>query len=166
MKKFLLLTLFCVISIAASAQAYVGGTLGVGVTAADGESAAAFTVSPEAGYYFNKTWAVGGKIDYSYQNAAGSDISLFSILPYVRATFAHAGVFDFFGELNLGYAYICTAEVGGFSSALCPGVLAHINDKFSIVAKTELLSFSHFEGESGFGLSLNGNFHLGVQYTF
>lgn len=166
MKKFLFLTLFCIISIAASAQAYVGGTLGVGVTAADGESAAAFTVSPEAGYYFNKTWAVGGNIDLTYQNAGGSDITLLSILPYVRATFARASVFDFFGELNLGYAYICTADVSGFSAGLCPGVVAHINDKFSIVAKTVLLSYSHFDGENGFGLSLNGNVHLGVQYTF
>lgn len=123
---------------------------------------------PEGGYYFNKTWAVGGSVGVGYQNISSLGITTFTILPYVRATFAHFSVFDFFGELALGYSYLYADGAGanGFISGLRPGILAHLNDKFSIVARTTLLKYSHYEGLNGFGFAISNNFELGVQYSF
>lgn len=170
-KLFLLITLLC-ITYAAKAQAYVGGTLGVAVehASADGVSAtnSAFTVAPEVGYYFNKTWALGASVGVKYQNISHTGITTVSVLPYVRATFASAGVFDFFAELAMGYSHESADGygVGGFVAGIRPGFNAHLSDKFSLIGRTTLLSYSHYDGVNGVGFAINSNLELGVQFTF
>lgn len=172
MKKLFLFVTLLFVAFAAGAQAYVGGTLGIAVVhaSADGESQtnSAFSISPEAGYYFNKTWAVGANLALQHQNVSDTGVTTFSILPYVRANFAQAGIFDFFGELALGYSYesIDGHNASGFASALRPGFIAHLSDRFSLVGKTTLLSYNHYDGVNGFGFAINSNFELGVQVTF
>ncbi len=157
---------------AANAQAYLGGTLGIGVehASADGVSAtnSAFSVAPEGGYYFNKTWAVGASVGVQYQNIADTGVTTFSVLPYVRANFAHASVFDFFAELALGYAHESSEGygVGGFIAGIRPGFVAHLSDKFSLVGRTTLLKYCHYDGVNGIGFAINSNLELGVQFSF
>lgn len=170
-KPFLMLAMAC-ISIAANAQAYVGGTLGISVVHAStsGVSAtnSAFSIAPEGGYYFNETWAVGASIGVQYQSISDIGTTTFSILPYVRGTFAHAGMFDFFGELALGYAHESTDGygAGGFNAGLRPGFAANFTDNFSLIGRTTLLNYSHYDGVNGIGFSINTNFELGVQFKF
>lgn len=70
MRKLLAILMLVCISLGASAQAYVGGTVGIGVehASADGGSLtnSAFLIAPEAGYYFNPTWAVGASVGVKY----------------------------------------------------------------------------------------------------
>lgn len=158
-------------SVAANAQVYLGGTVGIGVEHAsyEGESATstAFVVSPEIGYSFNSTWAVGATVGVQFQNVSDTDITTLAVMPYVRGTFARASVFDFFGELALGYGHqsVSGSGAGGFISAIRPGFVAHINDRFGIVGKTTLLEYNHFDGVNGVGFSINNGFEIGVQLT-
>lgn len=172
MKKLFLALMLLGISLAASAQAYIGGTLGIAVehVSVDGGSgtSSAFSIAPEGGYYFNKTWAVGASLGIKYQDLTGTGITTFSILPYVRGTFASASVFDFFGELAMGYAHESADGygVGGFIAGIRPGFVAHFSDKFSLIGRTTLLQYSHYDGVDGIGFAINSNLELGVQFTF
>lgn len=175
MKKIAVLLMLTIASIAVHAQFYAGGTLGIGVVNAgyedewdgeyESETNVSFVLSPEVGYNFNSIWAVGGTIDLRYQNPA--DAFTLSVLPYVRGTFAHVSVFDFFGEGALGY--ICQFSGGeglsGFSIALRPGFVAHITDKFGIVGKTTLFEYDYINGVNGMGFAINSGFQIGVQFT-
>lgn len=171
MKKILILLTLVAAATVAKAQVYLGGTLGVAVEHAsyEGDSATstAFAFTPEVGYSFNKTWAVGTTAGVQYQSVSDVGVTTVSILPYIRATFAHAGAFDFFGELALGYGYQSSDGSGanGFISALRPGFVAHLSDKFALVAKTTLLKYNHFEGVNNVGFALNGGIELGIQFT-
>lgn len=169
MKKVFILLILTIASITVNAQVYLGGTLGIGVVNAsyDGESetSTSFVFSPEVGYNFNSIWAVGATVGVQYQNPL--DVVTLKVLPYVRATFARANIFDFFGEIALGYGYQYTDGFGynGFIAGLRPGFVAHINDKFGIVGKTTLLEYNHFDGINGIGFSINNGFEIGVQFT-
>lgn len=172
MKKLFLTLMLAGISLAANAQAYLGGTLGIAIdhASSDGVSVtnSAFSISPEGGYNFNKTWALGASIGVQYQDLAGTGVTTFSILPYVRATFARASVFDFFAELAMGYAHESADGygVGGFVAGIRPGFVAHLSDKFGLVGRTTLLRYSHYDGVNGIGFAINSNIELGVQFTF
>lgn len=173
MKNLITLLMLICITLAANAQAYVGGTVGIAVNNinSDGysETVSAFSVSPEVGYYFNKTWAVGASVGVKYQDYSDlGGVTTISVLPYVRATFARASVFDFFGELALGYANESSdgENYGGFVAGIRPGFAAHLSDRFSLIGRTTLLSYSHYDGVNGFGFGLNSNFELGIQVTF
>lgn len=163
--------LACVAAVA-NAQAYIGGTLGIGVehAGADGVSvtSSAFSVAPEGGYYFNKTWAVGASVGVQHHNISDVGVTTFSVLPYVRANFAHASVFDFFAELAMGYAHESSEGygVGGFIAGIRPGFVAHLSEKFSLVGRTTLLKYNHYDGVNGVGFAINSNLELGVQFSF
>ena len=172
MKKLFLTLMLLGISFAATAQAYIGGTLGIAIEHASSEgysgTKSAFSISPEGGYNFNRTLALGASLGVQYQDPTGVGITTFSILPYVRATFARASVFDFFAELAMGYAHESADGygVGGFVAGLRPGFVAHLSDKFSLIGRTTLFSYSHYDGIDGIGFAINSNLALGVQFTF
>lgn len=172
MRKLLAILMLVCISLGASAQAYVGGTVGIGVehASADGGSVtnSAFLIAPEAGYYFNPTWAVGASVGVKYQDLGGTGVTTVSVLPYLRGTFAHAGIIDFFGELAMGYEHQSAggSGVGGFVAALRPGMLINLNDHFALTLRTTLLRYAHYDGVNGIGFALNTNLELGLQYTF
>lgn len=173
MKKIFLFLFILIASAAANAQAYIGGTFGLGVesvsTDGDTETGVALALAPEAGYYFNKTWALGASVGVQYSKVADIGVTTFSILPYVRATFARAGAFDFFAELAMGYAHQKVEDfdgVGGFIAGFRPGFAAHLGEKFSLIGRTTLLQYTHYDGISDFGFAINSNVELGVQFTF
>lgn len=171
MKKLFILLVLATVTTVIRAQVYLGGTIGVAVEHAsyDGESSTstAFALTPEVGYSFNKTWAVGTTVGVQYQSISDVDVTTISVLPYVRATFAHAGAFDFFGEFALGYGHQSSDGYGadGFIAGIRPGFVAHLNDKFALVAKTTLLKYNHFDGVDNVGFALNGGVELGIQFT-
>jgi len=170
MKKLFLIMMLVSITLTANAQAYLGGTLGITVdhTSYDGGSMtnSAFSVSPEGGYYFNKTFAVGASIAIQQHRNDYIDATKYSILPYVRGIFAHASVFDFFGELALGYE--SEDSIGGFVLGIRPGFIAHLSNKFGLIGRTTILRYSHYDNddENNLGFAINNNLELGVQITF
>lgn len=170
MKKLMIALLLIVMGISAKAQFYAGGTLGVDVINLHGDASStqtAVAVAPEAGYCFNSTWAVGAQLGFGVVSNDGS-LTTIKVLPYVRATFARAGIVDFFGELGLGYAHQSSGGYGvsGFASALRPGMAINFTKKFAVIARTNLLQYEYWDGIGAAEFSINKGFDLGVQFKF
>lgn len=65
MKKILMTMVAAVIAVSASAQVYLGGSIGVGVSKVkNGEEKTTFKLLPEIGYGINGNWAVGTVIGW------------------------------------------------------------------------------------------------------
>lgn len=151
---------------------YGGGSLGLQTAhVTDGDNSATTTViqiSPEVGYEFNRTWSAGLCFAYALNHNNGYNLSIVNFYPYVRGTFARAGKVDFFGELAVGYGHQSVEEYGvdGVVAGLRPGLLLHFSERFALTARTELLTFQHYDGTSTVGFGLNGNYSVGVQFQF
>ena len=69
MKKILMTMVAAVIAVSASAQVYVGGTLGIGVSKVKGgDEVTTYRVLPEVGYSFNDDWAIGTVLGWGKGN--------------------------------------------------------------------------------------------------
>lgn len=177
MKKIFLILMLLGITTTASAQFYAGGSFGVNVEHAkeDGGNGTTMTtlgIAPELGYSINRTWAVGLTLPVNYMTQNSVDLTVVQVLPYVRATFARASIVDFFGELALGYGHQSVSTdgvsggVSGFVAGLRPGLKINFSDKFALVGRTNLLSYSYYDGLTGVNFSINSGFSLGFQVNF
>lgn len=173
MKKLLFFLMLLGITTSAGAQFYAGGSLGMQVNHVkidNGSSAtvSAFGISPELGYDINPTWAVGLSIPVRYQHNDSYNTTIIGVLPYVRATFARAGLVDFFCELALGYGHQSSGDngVSGFESGLRPGLKINFNDRFALVGRTSLFGYSYYDGLTGVDFAINNGFELGFQVSF
>ena len=109
MKKLFLAAAMMVASLAASAQVYVGGSLGFqSIKPYDGaETSTTFSIMPEIGYNLDDNWAVGIQLGYTSSNA-DSDFektdftkAIINLNPYARYTFAKTGIASFFVDGGL-----------------------------------------------------------------
>ena len=108
---FLLLS----ISFAASAQIYLGGSIGGAYSKVPSTNSKtwAVNVEPEVGYAFNDKWAVGGRISYGkalsmiespYLNEKKTEVDLFTFNPYAAfSVFSYKG-FSICAEAGLQIA--------------------------------------------------------------
>lgn len=172
MKKLFLVLAVIAMCIGARAQFYAGGTLGLDVVHVyvDGGSSATsstIAIAPEFGYSFNKTWAIGAQVGYGF-TSSGGDLTTFTVMPYVRGTFARAGIVDFFGEFGVGYGHQSTEDdgVSGTIFSLNPGIAVNFTPKFALIARTSLFQFEYWDGLGIFDFSVNKNFVVGVQFKF
>lgn len=173
MKKLLLIVVMLTAWVGAQAQVFVGGTVGIdfNTVGSDGEgSVTTYTaqVSPEVGYRFNKTWALGLQTVFGGVTVKGETLSQVVIAPYVRATFARAGIVDFFGEATVGYGYQSIDDYGtsGAVIALRPGMAINFSRRFAVIARTNLLQYEYWDGVYGVDFSINKGFSVGVQINF
>lgn len=119
MKTFLtrtfILAFLLTISYAASAQVYLGGSIGGGYAESPSTSSKSWAVniSPEVGYAFNENWAVGGRIGYGksvseidspYLEEIDTEINLFTINPYVAYSHVRFKGFAVWAEAGLQFA--------------------------------------------------------------
>lgn len=172
MKKFLLAIIALAVSISVSAQVFVGGTLGLDVThesqSGTSNTQTVFLITPEAGYSFNSTWAAGIQLGYGMVSDKIATLNVVKLMPFVRATFARAGIVDFFGELGAGYTYrsVDHYDASGFAMELRPGMAVNFTPKFALIARTNLLGFEHWDGKNAVDFGLNKGFDLGVTFKF
>ncbi|MCF0196156.1 MAG: outer membrane beta-barrel protein [Bacteroidaceae bacterium] len=159
MRKVLLVAVMAVASLAANAQAYIGGTVGVSTeTLKNVESVSNTTVriAPTFGYSFNDKWGMGVSLGYGYDTAKASTFfgtvkgtcNTFYIAPYARFTFAKAGMVDFLVDGVLGYSVTSVKGadkcIHGIGIGLEPGIAINVCKSVSIVAKTtDLLSWKY-----------------------
>ncbi|MDE7385978.1 MAG: hypothetical protein K2N28_02445 [Muribaculaceae bacterium] len=174
MKKALFIVVLLTAWVGAQAQVFVGGTVGIdfNTVGSDGEgSVTTYTaqVAPEVGYRFNKTWTLGLQTVFGGVAVKGETISQVVIAPYVRATFARAGIVDFFGEASVGYGhqnYDGYDGVSGAVIALRPGMAINFSRRFAVIARTNLLQYEYWDGVYGVDFSINKGFSVGVQINF
>lgn len=172
MKKLLIAIATLAMGITANAQGFAGDTLGLDVahTSVDDASSTVttFQIAPEFGYHFNNTWAIGMQFAYGLTASDAPSVNQFTVLPYIRATFASASIVDFFAELGAGYTHAsCNgSSVGGFTSVLRPGMAINFTDKFAVIARTNILEYSHIEDTNFVDFALNKGFSIGVNFKF
>lgn len=147
MKKFFAIALLTVASLSASAQVYLGGS--VGYWHDDTADSDSFTIKPEIGYEINETWGVGTTIGYTYTKADDVKAHLFELAPYARYTYFRTdnNLLNLFvdGQVGLGIGstkYDDDSETAVYwNIGFRPGVAININDKFSFETKFGFLGY-------------------------
>lgn len=137
MKKFLMIAVMAVAAISANAQKfYVGGQVEVNAVV-DGETT--FAILPEIGYNISDKWAIGTEIGYEKKSDL---LKGFSLNPYARYTFAKCGSVNFFADGQLG-VFIPSEGDTAVGLGIEPGIAINVCKSMFLVAKTNLLSWSH-----------------------
>lgn len=187
--RLLVIAFLMTISFAASAQIYVGGSIGGSYAKVESTNAKswAIDISPEVGYIFNENWAAGVYISYGksvqeinseYLDNKTTNVSLFTINPY--AVYAPIKFHNFAVCAEMGASYtpkLSGAKYSMYSAYITPLLTYSFNDH--IILKTGLdfakLSVSgDTNGTFKFGvsagaddvLSVSDNFSIGFVYRF
>jgi len=184
MKKFLLLAVVMFASLNASAQWYVGGSVGFGsVKPAGGDSEAVFTILPEVGYQLTDKWAVGAIIGYhkgdgvftssqTTENGMVANLAEEFILnPYARYSAISWKQVTVFFDGNLKFTSVIDSGTR-FGIGVAPGLAVALTDHISFVTHLGFFGFDTFSPKGGgssqtrFGLDFKNNCNFGVYYNF
>lgn len=175
MKKIFMIAALAVATLAANAQVYVGGSLGFESAKAnkDADALSNFSIMPEIGYNLDENWAVGIQLGYQSQEVNKDEtVSLFTIAPYARYTFAKTGAASFFVDGGIIFeSYGSDAKGSSFGIGVRPGVNFAVSEKVGVVAKLGYIGYTKnnddLGGGSAFGINAdNTNLELGVFYNF
>ena len=185
MKKILIAVLVALTAITANSQSWVGGSLGLDVTSAEGGSTiTTITISPEYGFTINDKWDIGVVLEEEVSFVGDYDLNVISLEPYARYTFAEAGIASFFVDGGIGFGCEYTNYKGkefdntawGFSIGFKPGVKLSLTEDFSLVAKLGFLGYKRFEATdshtnagtyNSFGFKVDGDaLSLGAYWNF
>lgn len=191
MKKIVLMAAFMVASLAASAQVYVGGSLGFESQKADkdADASSTFSIMPELGYNLSDNLAVGIQLGYTHSNDKGyindgelsgvkseAKIGAFEVAPYARYTFAKTGIASFFVDGGIKATFLSNdAEGTIFGIGVRPGVKLSASEKVDFIAKLGYIGYQTAnEDAQGYGykkecLGLNidnTNLEIGVLFNF
>lgn len=194
MNKLFLSLIVAVCSLAASAQAYVGGQ--VGLWRNTDANHTSFNLAPELGYKLSNQWDLGLSIGFAHDYNKGLKLNGFEVDPYVRYTVAKAGPVSFFLDGGFGFA-TAKAKKGDRKSdsynmwqiGIKPGVKVSLSKKVDFIASMGFLGYRDnddvevtgidaiddiFEdaspsvyGEKGFGFDFStSNLKFGLIYNF
>ena len=175
MKKILLVAVIAVMSLTASAQVYLGGSLGTWRNY--DANTTSVTILPEVGYTLSDNWAIGTVIGWNYRYNAGQKYNGLTVAPYVRYTFLKLDNVNVF--VDGGFGFYTGKEKGvdaknEWEVGLKPGVAVNLTDKLSFVTHVGFLGYRKADdaalgvfGNDGFGFDLDGNaLTFGLYYNF
>lgn len=162
MKKFIIILAAVFASVAANAQYYAGGSLGVSLhdNVADKFG---FSIAPEVGYEISDNLAVGAFVEMRF----GSKYSAFEIAPYVRYYFYELGPVRFFADGLFAYESFKWSGQSSQTSwqlAVCPGIAIPVTDQISIV--THLGAIGYNDDTSRIECDINPGARIGVLFAF
>lgn len=166
-----------VMTVAASAQVYVGGTLGLAtsntkVGDADGVNTTAFAITPEIGYNLSNDFAIGLGLGFMTSKVEDNDaINAFSLSPYVRYTFAElSDNVKLFADAAFEYDFYNKDYSDVWSIGVLPGILVNLSSNVQLVGRIKLFSYSSTTDDpktkvTSFGFNPT-DMQLGIQYNF
>ena len=188
-KRILLISFLFTLSYAASAQIYVGGSIGGSYAKAESTNAKSWTIdiSPEVGYIFNENWAAGVYISYGksvqeinseYLDNKTTNVSLFTINPY--AVYAPIKFHNFAVCAEMGASYtpkLSGANYSFYSLYVTPLLTYSVNDHIRLKTGLDFAKLSVSGDTNGtfkFGVSAGGDnainitddFSIGFVYKF
>lgn len=175
MKKLFLTLALAVTTIAASAQVYLGGE--VGLWRNYDANHTTFSIQPEVGYTLSDKWAIGLGVGFQHNYLSGAKVNAVNVSPYARWTFAQAGPVNFFVDGGFGF-YSVKAKGSDAENAwevgLKPGLAVNLTKKLSFVAHVGFLGYRDSDDaiagqlwENGFGFNVDGNaVQFGLYYNF
>ncbi len=161
MKKLMLAAAMMVATISASAQVYVGGSLGFDSKKANenADNLTSFSIVPEVGYNLDENWAVGIQLGYA-SNEASKDFtaSAFEIAPYARYTFAKSGIASFFVDGGIQFTSLGSDAKGSiFGVGFRPGIKISASNKVDLVAKLGYLGYQSANEDAQGCRDISGN---------
>lgn len=182
MKKILMTLAVAFVAVAANAQVYVGGSVGIASSKQNGgKNVTTYQVLPEIGYNINKDVALGTVVGWGKGNPVNiqnESRNYFTIQPYarfnvVRTKYVDAFIDGGFGYTHYNHAYAATPSINEWSVGLKPGIAVNLNKKVSLVAHVGFAGWksAKYDGASKdshvWGVSLDGNnVNFGVYYNF
>lgn len=177
MRKILLaIALFT--SLAMNAQFWVGGSLGLEFIKPDYNGAktlTTFSIAPEFGFAGNEKIDFVLSLNESFINYDGETANSISVEPYVRYTFAKAGIASFFidGGFGVGYTEYSNYDIldesqKRFHIGFRPGVKLSLTENFGLSAKLGFIGYEKVvDSYDAFGFNLNNNsLSFGAYYSF
>lgn len=178
MKKILLAIIVAMTAMAANAQFWVGGSLGLNFFKAEDSFSDVIThvkIAPEVGYKLNNKWELAAAFNESFTVFDGDIYNSFSVEPYARFTFAKAGIASFFVDGGFGLGArgfdddnFFTRSRFEFYIGLRPGVKIRLSEKVGLVSKLGFIGYEYIEGiYHRAGINLNDSpLTLGMYYNF
>ena len=176
------------IAVAANAQVYVGGNVGIGSSkSGDADAVTTYKVLPEIGYNINQNWAIGTTAGWGKGNPVnieGETQNYFTVEPYVRYTFVRSKYINAFVDGGFGYTHTNHAHgnpvkgtdvsVNAWSVGARPGISVNLSPKVSFVAhvgfagwKSAKADVDGAKSSDAWGVDLDGNnVTFGVYYNF
>lgn len=159
------------VAVSMSAQVYVGGSLGFGVTsyqAEDQDNETSFRILPEIGYNLTDDLAIGA---YFGLNHLGEDANAWTVNPYARYTFAKFDKVSLFVDGGLEFETMKDAYTN-FGVGFKPGIAVSLTDKLSFVSHLGFLGFreNNPNGDNNnttnFGVDLDNGINFGLYFNF
>ena len=172
MKKLFLMAFVAICAVSANAQVWIGGNLGYDYDSNfGGEKVHALSISPEIGFNISDKWAIACNLDYTFGKVVdGYNVNTFTINPYVRYTFAKAGIASFFvdGGFEGGLQKVEDLDATSiFGIGVQPGVALQISKKVCLVTKLGYLGYRHTDDRDQFGFGVNNETTtFGAYYAF
>ena len=169
MKKILMTMAAMAVSVCASAQVYIGGTVGFGgIKQGGGDSKTFYKFVPEIGYQFNKNWEAG--LTVGYQGVEDGN-NMFTVAPYARYNFVTTKLVDLFIEGTVGYGHVGGhgADADAFEIGLKPGLKVNLSNHISFITKVGFLGWQKNDvtDVQKWGLDVDAtNVQFGVNYKF
>jgi len=193
-KTFALITLVAASVTCASAQMWVGGSLGFGHKASETEGQVdknfnskhdynSLSFSPEIGYDLNDRWSVAVGLEYAhsvseyesiFESTSTTTTNSFSIEPYVRYHALKWGKLGLFvdGGVSYGFSHINGSgdTSNDFAVFVSPGLSYRLNDRFVLVSHISGLKYTHSwydEADNNsdvFNFGLSSSLSLGVYF--
>ncbi|MBO5678306.1 MAG: outer membrane beta-barrel protein [Bacteroidaceae bacterium] len=173
MKKIFTTMTLALVTVAMSAQVYVGGGFNAWRDADNNKTTAG--ISPEVGYKLSDKWALGMGMDCQYSYDKGTDVYRVAAMPYVRYTAAWMGPVGIFADCTGGVAI---HKVNGGDSHTCweagikPGVIVTLTPQLSFLAHTGFLGYRdagkyNYFGDGGFGFNMStADLSFGLLWNF
>ncbi|MBO4664940.1 MAG: outer membrane beta-barrel protein [Bacteroidaceae bacterium] len=175
MKKIILTALVAASSLCASAQVWLGGSVGFDVTSPKvGDSNTTFTIAPTIGYSLDENWDLALELEYAnYGDVANAEAKdAFVISPFARYNFAKCGIATFFIDGGFGFGKVSYEgnydDATLFNIGVRPGVKVELSPKVELDAKLGYLGYHNVKDlYSKFGLSANGEaLSFGLTFKF
>jgi len=176
MKKFLAAVAVAMCSLTASAQVWVGGSVGFAVTNPEGpaSSTTVTSIAPQIGYKLSEKWEIGLLLEET-AIFSNENVNAFYLSPFGRYNFAKAGIANFFldggvlvGTQNFADNYVKSESHTSFGLGFRPGVKIGLSEHLGLEAKTGYLGVLVVtDVATQFGLGVNGEaLSLGLIYEF
>ena len=179
MKKILMVTAMLTFALAASAQFYLGGSVGVSTNTVrfQGEHStlATYGIVPEMGYNISNVFAVGVAVGVKYTvPGEEDDYTTWDVSPYFRTTFANVRSMKFFVDLSPCYQKYSnnTTDISadGFGFSVNPGFRVNLTDKLEFLGRTSIFSYQKLSRKgyktTNTQFAIPSVAQLGLQYNF
>lgn len=176
MKKIFSAAVLAAMALTASAQTWVGGSLGYNYNKTENEKAQnTLKIAPEIGYDLNETWSIAAALEYDFQKQGDKKTNVFTIKPYARYKFYTVGDVTFFvdGYVEAGFgkakANGVNADLSSFGLGVTPGLAYGFCEKAGLVAHLGDLGYNFTKVEDAknhnFGIGVNNTVSFGIYFN-